>query len=332
MGCRHYAQGLLLAGVLASHGAHALELDEFPRLQALATTLNEDHGFDVDALRELFAQVEINPRVIELMTTPGEARPWFQYRDLFVTVPHANRGARFWRKYRESLTEAERVFQVDPAVVISIIGIETQYGRAAGSLRAVDTLATLTVDYPRRSEFFGGQLLQLLLLAHEQQLDPLSIKGSYAGAIGMPQFLPGTYRAYAVDFDGDRRADLMNSMDDAIGSVANYFRAHDWRAGEPACAEARVEGKVYPWLSGLDTAPALTLAQLENFGIRPVGGGLAPGLRANLLAYDGEDGPVYRLAFDNFYVIRRYNMSNKYALAVCELADMIRERYRPETE
>lgn len=328
---RHYAQLLLLTGVLANSAAHALELDDFPRLQAIVTSLTEDHDFDEDALRELFAQVELNPRVIELMTTPGEARPWFRYRDQFVIVPHANRGARFWRRHQRALAEAERVFHVDPAIVIAIIGIESQYGRAAGSLRTVDTLSTLTVDYPRRSEFFGGQLSQLLLLAREQRLDPLSIKGSYAGAIGVAQFLPSSYRTHAIDFDGDRRADLMNSMDDAIGSVANYFRAHGWRAGEPACAGARVEGSIYPWLSGLDTAPALTLAQLEAFGIRPAGAGLAPGLRANLLEYEGGDGPAYRLAFDNFYVIRRYNSSNKYALAVCELADMIRERYRPET-
>jgi membrane-bound lytic murein transglycosylase B len=319
----------VLIGITLLHAstAAAVDVSLYPQLQMLISTLHTKHGFTEEQLHGLFEQAEIKQNILDIMNRPGEARPWPEYRQLFVTVPHANRGGRFWRKYEDVLARAQEKYGVDPAVIVAIIGIESQYGRNAGRIRTIDALTTLGLEYPRRGSFFRSELLQFILLAREQQLDPLDIKGSYAGAIGAAQFIPSSYRRYAVDFDGDGRADLMHSRADAIGSVANYFHKHGWKAGEPVSSQAQVEGSMYSWLANLGTRPVLTLKQLEHYGITTVDADRPANLRATLLTFDGVDGPVYRLGHDNFYVITRYNNSRKYAMAVYELSEMIRERY-----
>ncbi|KPK12647.1 MAG: hypothetical protein AMJ68_00980 [Acidithiobacillales bacterium SG8_45] len=306
--------------------ANAVDISLYPQLQVLISTLQTKHGFTEEHLHQVFEQAEIKQSILDIMNRPGEARPWHEYRQLFVTVPHANRGSRFWRKYEDVLARAQDKYGVDPAVIVAIIGIESQYGRNPGRIRTIDALTTLGLEYPRRATFFRSELLQFLLLTREQRLDPLNIKGSYAGAIGAAQFIPSSYRRYAVDFDGDGRADLMHSRADAIGSVANYFYEHGWKKGEAVSSQAHVEGSMYSWLANLNTRPVLTLKQLEHYGITAVER-RPENLRASLVTLDGDDGPIYRLSHDNFYVITRYNNSRKYAMAVYELGEMIRERY-----
>ncbi len=320
---------LLIVGLLLScTSSSAVDVATYPQLQKLIDELQIKHGFSSDQLHQLFGQAEINQNILEIMGRPGEAKPWPQYRQLFVTVPHANRGSRFWHKHQAVLERAEKSYGVDPAVIVAIIGIESQYGRNAGRIRTLDALTTLGLEYPRRGKFFRSELLNFVLLTREQRLDPLTIKGSYAGAIGAAQFIPSSYRRYAVDFDGDDRADLMHSRADAIGSVANYFNRHGWKAGEPAVSEARVEGSMYSWLKNLGTKPVLTLDQLRHYGISTINEGRPNDLRASLIAFEGDHEPVYRLVHDNFHVITRYNNSYKYSMAVFELSEMIRERYK----
>ena len=218
----------------------AIDLARYPRLQSLIDYMSEKHGFSREALKTLFEQVEIKQNILDSMNRPGEARPWSAYRQQFVTEPSARRGSRFWRRHQRALTRAQKKFGVDPAVIVAIIGVESRYGRAAGGNRTLDALTTLTLEYPRRAAFFRRELIQFLLLAREQRVNPLAIKGSYAGAIGAAQFMPSSYRNYAIDFDADGRADLMGSRADAIGSVANYLKKHGWKAGEPAVSNAHV--------------------------------------------------------------------------------------------
>ena len=322
---------LIACFLLQSAGATAVEVEAYPQLQDVIDTLEIKHGFSREKLYRLFEQVEVSQDIMDIMSRPGEARPWQQYRQLFVTVPHANRGSRFWRKYKDVLARAEKRFGVDPAVIVAIIGIESQYGRNAGRFRTIDALTTLGMKDPRRATFFRGELVQFMLLTREQRLDPLSIKGSYAGAMGAAQFIPSSYRRYAVDFDGDGRADLMNSRADAIGSVANYFKKHGWVHGKPISSVAEVEGSMYPWLANLGTRPVLTLKQLKRYGITSVDKDRPETLRASLISLEGEDGPIYWLGYDNFFVITRYNRNLKYSMAVDELSEMIRERFNGGT-
>jgi len=306
--------------------ADAIEISRYPQIQALFKQLHDEHGFSYEKLNTLFQQVEIKQEIIDLMDRPGESRPWPAYRQQFVTVPSANRGSRFWRRHQSALIKAQKKFGVDPAVIVAIIGVESRYGRSAGRIRTIDALTTLTLRYPRRADFFRRELVQFLLLTREQQMDPLAIKGSYAGAIGAAQFMPSSYRNYAIDFDGDGRADLMDSRADAIGSVANYFKRHGWKSGEPAVSKVVFEGAIYPWFRNLRIEPVLSLKQLSHYGITPAQTNRDPELRAALVALDGKNGPEYRLSYNNFYVITRYNKNRKYAMAVYELSEMIRKR------
>ncbi len=311
--------------------AQAVDVDQYPELKQFIETLHEQHKFSKTVLRELFSQVQISPRVIRRTQSPGEKRPWYQYRDQFVTALHARRGSRFWRAHAEALKRARDQFGVDPEVLVAIIGIESRYGHNIGHFRVLDTLTTQMLTHPRRKDFFERELTQFLLFVRENQLQPLAIRGSYAGAIGVAQFIPSTYRNYAVDFDGDGRSDLMNSIPDAIGSVANYFHLNGWKPGQPVCDEAHSHTGMAPWLSDLGTKPLLSLRQFAGFGIVPVRDGLNPDLRATMVELEGRRGMEHRLVFDNFFVVRRYNHNDKYAMAVCDLSRMIRRRYSPRS-
>lgn len=306
--------------------ALAIDISEYPQLRSLFAELQKRHHFAYDDLELLFQQVEIKPEIVEIMNRPGEARPWHLYQQQFVTIPSATRGGKFWRRHRRTLARAEKKFGVDAAIIVAILGVESRYGRAAGRIRTIDALTTLSLEFPRREKFFRRELIQFLLLAREQRLDPLSVKGSYAGAIGSAQFMPSSYRTYAIDFDADGRVDLMGSRADAIGSIASYLKHHGWKAGEPAISKAKVEGSVYSWFNNLRIAPVLTLKQLSHYGITPERSDRDPELRATLFTLEGENGLEYRLSHDNYFVITRYNKNRKYAVVVYELSEMIRQR------
>ncbi len=296
-------------------------------VQAFIQEMANRHRFDVDYLLTVFSQAKDKPSIISAMSKPGEAKPWYAYRDIFVNSNRIQGGVRFWRANAAALAQAERVYGVPPEIVVAIIGVETQYGGNMGSFRVLEALSTLAFDYPRRAAYFRKELENYLLLTRQEGIDPLTPRGSYAGAMGLGQFMPSSFLSYAVDFDGDGHRNLWSDPDDAIGSVAHYFQGHGWRPGEPVAVPAQVSGTRYPALVSQQLNPPRdSVAHLQAQGIAPevpVSGAQA----AMLLEYQGRDGLEYWLGFDNFYVITRYNHSRLYAMAVYQLGQEIREQH-----
>ena len=293
-------------------------IDEF-----IATMVSE-HDFPRRELEQLFAQVEHQPSIIKAITRPAESKPWYQYRPIFVTEQRIKGGVKFWQENRELLARAEAEYGVPGHIIVAIIGVETFYGRHKGGYRVIDALSTLGFDYPPRGNFFRGQLEQFLLMAREEKRDPLEFLGSYAGAMGMPQFIPSSFRNYAVDFDGDGRRDLWDNRADIIGSVANYFSRHHWRSGEAIAARAKLRGKAPQAMLEKGLRPSIPLAELKAAGIVPLSP-LAKDSEAALLALDsGPERQEHWVTLYNFYVITRYNRSPLYAMAVYQLGEAIR--------
>jgi membrane-bound lytic murein transglycosylase B len=280
-------------------------------------------GIDRELLESLFLAVEPQQRILDLISRPAEARPWKDYRPIFVNSRRIERGQAFMVEQAEWLERADAAYGVDPALVAAIIGVETDYGRNMGSFRVFDALVTLGFDYPPRSGFFRSELVHFLQLAEEESLDLRETRGSYAGAMGRGQFISSSYRAYSVDFDVDGRRDLIESWPDAIGSVANYFRAHHWQTGQPVVARARVEGDAYEALLGGGYQARFSLPELAEKGVFPAEAVPADG-QFSLIRLEGEQGLEFYLGYPNFYVITRYNRSPLYAMAVHQLAEALR--------
>ncbi len=322
---------LLLCAVsplwLAAAGpAAALSTRDYPELGSFIQEMVQKHGLPEEELVRWFAQTSIRHDVLAAIRSPKEALPWHRYRELFVTQPSAERGARFWREHAQTLARAEREFGVDAATIVAILGIETQYGRNGGRYPVMETLATLMLEYPRRGSFFRRELEQYLLLTREHKFDPLALRGSYAGAIGVPQFIPSSYRRYAIDFDNDQRIDLVGSYDDAIGSVASYFKQHGWQQGTPVIADVELDGELIAWLAKLGDRPVVPIRYLLGYGVLPLDYGNID-QSAALIRLEEPGRAVYRLGYNNFYVITRYNRNHNYAMAVYELARSIRRVY-----
>lgn len=299
---------------------------ERPEVQAYIDRLVTDHGFERGALAALFASTRRNDDVLARISRPAEkALAWHQYRRIFVTEPRIDQGVDFWRANRAALEAAAARFGVAPAIVVAIIGVETRYGRNMGSFPVLGSLATLAFDYERRGPFFLGQLTEFLLLAREERMDPQAFKGSYAGAMGFGQFIPSSYRAFAVDFDGDRRRDIWRNRADAIGSVANYFREHGWQGTGPAALRVHAAGDARALANtGLDLAH--TVGKLRGLGVAGAGD-LPADTQAALFRMENADGTEFWLALHDFYVITRYNRSAMYALAVLQLSWAIGDRF-----
>jgi membrane-bound lytic murein transglycosylase B len=281
-----------------------------------------EHGFERRSLLDLFGRVERKQAILDAIARPAEkTKAWHEYRDIFVTDDRVAQGLEFWRTHRATLERAHAEYGVAPDVIVAIIGVETRYGRNTGSYRVADALATLAFDYPPRAAFFRKELAQFLLLAREEGVDPLSLTGSYAGAMGYGQFIPSSFRAYSVDFDGDGRRDIWGNPVDAIGSVANYFKRHGWRADGPVVVRADpVDGRADALASG-ELALDQTVGAIRGLGVSmPAYPDDEPAL---LLKLDGDEGPEYWVALHNFYVITRYNRSAMYALAVHQLGESI---------
>jgi membrane-bound lytic murein transglycosylase B len=279
-------------------------------------------GFDRGEMEDLFRAVEPQQRVLDLISAPAEARPWYRYHPIFLTEQRINEGRRFWAEHEALLARAEAEFGVDAAIVVAIIGVETFYGRNQGGFRVLDSLATLGFDFPPRARFFRSELAHFLRLAREEGLDLRDTRGSYAGAMGRGQFISSSYREYAVDFSGDGRRDLMGSWADAIGSVANYFRRHGWGLGEPVVARAQAEGDDYRSLMGGGFQARHSLEDLAYHGITPAEPVPDDG-RYSVIELEIENGHEVWLGYPNFYVITRYNRSPLYAKAVYLLAEEI---------
>jgi len=317
---------LLAACACLPTSVRALEVDNFPKLRAFVGDMAATHGMAVSVLDRLFGQVELQPQIIDTINRPREDLPWYQYEKTFVTPEMIRAGVKFWNANAHALLEAQTQFGVDPQVIVAILGIETHYGRNVGQFRIVDALTTLMLEYPERSDFFRNELEQYLLLTQELHIDPLSIKGSYAGAIGTPQFMPSSYRRYAVDFDGDHRRDMLRGSTDAIGSVANYLKQHGWRRGELICDDARTGDSMYIWRDNGADEPKLTLGGLKKYGVVPVRYNNLNELAA-AISLESEAGPTQRLCYHNFFVITSYNLSTRYAMAVYDLARLLYRQY-----
>jgi membrane-bound lytic murein transglycosylase B len=321
---------LALASPAGASTGYALR----PDVRAFVEQMRVEHGFSPSALRRLFAQVRYQPQVIEAMSRPIVSPPTYvDFAARFLDPERVDAGAQFWRAHADALERARNAFRVPPEIVVAILGIETYYGRNAGRYRVIDALTTLAFDYPRRADYFRGELEQFLLLAREQGISALDLRGSYAGAIGLPQFMPRSIRGYAIDFDGDGRIDLVNDADDAIGSVARYLEHYGWRAGQPVMTPARIEGAgAEGILSSFEAgiAERRPLAAWTGAGVTgfTIPGELAPG-PVGLVMLETSDSPTYWLTFENWYVLRRYNRSRLYASTVWALSEQLRARMAP---
>jgi membrane-bound lytic murein transglycosylase B len=281
------------------------------------------YQFEKSQLQAIFKQAEKKDSIIKAISRPAEKRlEWSGYRKIFLTGDRAAKGKAFINKYHDVFDRADKKYGVPAHIVAAIIGVETRYGQHKGSYRVVDALSTLAFDYPPRSKFFKSELEQVLLLAKEQNFKPLELTGSYAGAMGYGQFIPSSYRHYAVDFDGDNVADILTNPVDAIGSVANYFKMHKWHANEPVTFQVTVDGSQYKALINDKLKPKNTLADIKAAGIEiPKQYDLSQ--IAKLQELQGENGLEYWVTLHNFYVITRYNHSHMYAMAVFQLANEI---------
>jgi len=280
------------------------------------------HDLDADALADLLGQAESRKPILEAISRPAErVIPWHEYRDRFMTEQRILKGADFWQAHAERL-DATKLQGVPPAVVVGILGVETMFGEITGRFRVIDALATLAFDYPPRSRYFRGELEQFLLLAREEHVEPLSAQGSYAGAMGAPQFMPTSYRAYSVDGDGDGRRDLWGSWDDVIASVANYLARHGWRAGEPIVVRASLADDAVAKFDTSKLELNETVGSLRAKGVE-FQTDLPTTAPAMLVVGDGKDGPEYRVGFTNFYAITRYNRSTMYAMVVHDLGQAV---------
>ena len=317
----------LLLGVASDAPAAPLDTTA---VRSFIRYMSETYGFDADALSRTFSQVSRSDRIIELMSKPAEkVKPWHQYRALFITDKRIREGAAFWQANEAAVSRAAATYGVAPEVIIAIIGVETSYGQNVGSYRVIDALSTLAFHYPgndtARGAFFRTQLEQFLLMARDDHLDPLSLTGSYAGAMGMPQFMPDSYRRLAVDFDGDGRRNIWEDPDDAIGSVANYLHEHGWRRAGAVISRALI-GEADPG-SFLQTTikPSFRLVDFTAAGIVAVPSNGKPDDEAALFQLEGSAGNEYWIGYTNFYVISRYNPRVKYAMAVAQLSEEIRK-------
>ena len=310
----------LFACLTCIPSASALDLKR-PEVRAFIEESIRDLGFSRQQLESLLAQAETKQAILDAISRPAErVVPWWEYRDRFLTEKRILQGTDFWIAHGEALRRIP-----DPNVaasVVGILGVETSFGRITGRYRVIDALSTLAFDYPPRSQFFRGELQQFLLLSREESVDPRTALGSYAGAMGAPQFVSSSYRNFAIDGDGNGKRDLWNSWDDVIGSVANYLLVHGWRAGEPVVVGATFEGNDLSRFNTSKLELNETVQSLRDKGVR-FETTLPADAPALLIVAEGKDGPVYRVGFNNFYALTRYNRSPMYAMAVHDLGEAV---------
>jgi len=309
----------LLALPLAASADYA----SHPEAAAFIDTMVNEHDFPREAVVTLLGDAERQQSILDAIARPAEkTKAWYEYRAIFLNDRREREGIEFFRTHRDTLARAQADTGVPAEIIVAILGVETYYGRVAGSYRVLDALSTLAFDYPRRAPFFRGELENFLLLAREQGLDPTELKGSYAGAMGYGQFMPSSYRSYAIDYDGDGLADIWNNPVDAIGSVANYLARHGWRDAQPVVSAASVAAEVPDEVFDGKLKPRRSVEELTELGIVPEQH-LDPEAAATAMRFELEDGHEYWMGLHNLYVITRYNHSSMYAMSVFQLSQRI---------
>lgn len=319
----------ILALIVVSIVSTSCMAQQHPGAETFAAEAAAEHGLDQAEVTSLLENARFKQSIVDAMTRPAEGKDWYEYRPIFITDKRIKGGVEFWRENEELITQASEKFGVDPEVIVAIIGVETFYGRITGGYRVLDALATLSFYYPDtgndRSGFFSKELMNFMLLGSEENLPLLEVEGSYAGAMGLGQFMPSSYREYAVDLDGDGRRDLWSSMADVIGSVANYLHRHGWQPGQPVTSRAKVaEDADMELVSRRNLKPEKTVAELAASGFTPVDE-VSPDTPAAVTRLKEEAGDSYWMTYKNFYVITRYNRSPLYAMAVYDLSQAVLE-------
>ena len=315
--------------ILPAEESFAVDFSKYPQANELVDKIASEQNLNHSWVEAVIRDAKFKEEIIAAITKPAEKFPWYRYRKIFLTQGNVEMGVRFWSRYKDILERAKEKYGVDPEVIVAIIGVETRYGRITGKHRVIDSLITLALGYPRRSEFFGRELSEFMRLAHDEGLDPFMMKGSYAGAMGIPQFISSSYRNYAVDFNNNGSRDLLREPDDAIGSVANYLKEHGWELGIPIYEEVSVPDSVDNPKITEGLAPDTTYGLLRNSGLIfssdiQVENELSVGV---VRLESNPDEFKYRIGFPNFYVITKYNRSPLYAMAVAELSEQIALAY-----
>jgi membrane-bound lytic murein transglycosylase B len=309
--------------LLMTTSVYAADYSEHPEVKAFIAEMVSEHGFDEVFLQTQFDQAVRKQSILDAISRPAEkVKPWKDYRKIFITDTRIRQGREFLAKYKKPLQRAEQQFGVPKEIIAAIIGVETSYGRNKGRYRVIDSLSTLGFDYPPRSKFFRKQLKEYFLLVREQSFDPLAVKGSYAGAMGFGQFIPSSYRHYAVDFDDDGVVDIINNPVDAIGSVANYFKKHGWQPGAPVVSPAQAATEHNAELAEAGLKPKYSVGEMRKQGFS-INADYQDDWLGTLVKLDGDRGVEYWLGLKNFYVITRYNHSRMYAMAVFQLSERL---------
>lgn len=322
----------ILTNAYAATESKQQPFSERAEVKSFIQYMNKRHQYDCKYLQKLFANVVPEPKILSLIAKPYEKLPWYKYQELLVSEQRVQSGIQFWKEHESMLKKAEAEYGVPAEIIVAIIGVETSYGKKKGDFPVLQTLATLAFDYPKRADFFKKELEEFLLLIKEQGLDPLKMTGSYAGAIGMPQFMPSSYRKYAVD-SGNGQSDLINNDFDAILSVANYFKVHGWQKDEPIASVATLTKNLNPkkntFLNQTDPKnpkPNISLKTLETQGIYSKAKTFKNknALASFMVLERSPTAKEYWLGLNNFYVITRYNHSTHYALAVFQLGTRLK--------
>ena len=316
---------LLALLVLATQATASTQLlSDSKAVRNFINEMVEQHAFNSNELQSVFEQANLHQSILDAISRPAESKAWHEYRPIFVTADRTKGGVNFWQEHTATLQQASTIFGVPEEIMVAIIGVETRYGRHTGRYPVLDALSTLAFAYPPRSSFFRKELKEYLLMTREEGLVPGKHLGSYAGAMGMPQFIPSSFRHYAVDFDNDGKRDLWSSPADAIGSVGNYFKHHHWKTGQPIASPVKVHGSRYQALIDDNLKPRYSPQELMDNGVI-LPQGLPADLKGVLLKLESNNGPEYWVGWHNFYVISRYNHSALYSMAVYQLSQRIRQ-------
>ncbi|KAF3977696.1 MAG: lytic murein transglycosylase B [Methylococcales symbiont of Iophon sp. n. MRB-2018] len=312
---------LLMCGMLS--GSHTLAgVEETEIFNRFVETMTSQHQFDGAKIKQLFKSVDIKQNIIKAMQRPAEGMPWYKYRKIFMQNARIKSGVKFWQENDKALTEVEAEYGVPAEIIVAVIGVETLYGANTGHHRVIDALATLGFTYPKRSRFFLSELENFLLLCQEEKMDPLQPTGSYAGAMGIPQFMPSSYRAYAADFEEDGKRDIWTNPADAIASVANYFVKHHWRKGDAITFPVIAQGESFQQGLSKGLKPDKSWAELQSLSISSEDN-IDAKETVKLLEYKQEKNNDLWVGLHNFYVITRYNHSPLYAMAVYQLSEAV---------